>query len=66
MNARARWFDDFVKWFFNASPMWVDERKILRATPQSGEPLNRRGPARDRRRGPDPRGARQRPEWSMR
>ncbi len=25
--------DEFVKWFFNASPMWVDERKIWRPTP---------------------------------
>jgi hypothetical protein len=25
--------DEFVKWFFNASPMWVDERKIWRPPP---------------------------------
>jgi hypothetical protein len=25
---KTQWLDDFVKWFFNASPFWVDERKI--------------------------------------
>jgi len=28
MNPRMRWLSGFVKWFFNASPFWVDERKI--------------------------------------
>ena len=23
----------FVKWFFNASPVWVDERSLLRDSP---------------------------------
>ena len=29
---KTGWLDDFVKWFFNASPMWVDERKIWKPT----------------------------------
>jgi hypothetical protein len=27
---KTQWLDDFVRWFFNASPFWVDERKIWR------------------------------------
>ena len=30
MKARASWLDGFVKWFFNASPVWVDERDVAR------------------------------------
>jgi len=29
---KTQWLDDFVRWFFNASPFWVDERKIWRPT----------------------------------
>jgi len=30
---KNQWLGDFVKWFFNASPFWVDERKIWKPTP---------------------------------
>ena len=26
MKTSAHWLDDFVKWFFNASPLWTDPR----------------------------------------
>ena len=41
----ARWLDGFVKWFFNASPLWVDERE----TEASREAMRRVPPIRDRR-----------------
>jgi hypothetical protein len=39
----------FFEWFFNASPVWVDERSLLRETPSAER---RAGSGRsDRRRG---------------
>ena len=43
---KTSWLDDFVKWFFNASPMWVDERKIWKPTPDV-EFADRRSQPRD-------------------
>lgn len=45
MNLRSRWLNGFVKWFFNASPLWVDERE-LEATRVSAMPA---APRRERR-----------------
>jgi hypothetical protein len=45
MNPRMRWLNSFVKWFFNASPLWVDEREV-EATRGRMSPLP---PLRDRR-----------------
>jgi len=42
---KTSWLDDFVKWFFNASPMWVDERKIWK--PTDLELADRRSHSRD-------------------
>jgi hypothetical protein len=39
MNSRSSWLDGFVKWFFNASPQWVDKQ----------QPAQSEGPQRDRR-----------------
>ena len=50
------WLDGFVKWFFNASPVWIDERDDARPAFGSTEPRNRRVNA-DRRHRPDPRGS---------
>lgn len=49
MNARVGWLDDFVKWFFNASPVWVDERSILKDSPNLQVPADRRAALHDRR-----------------
>lgn len=49
MNAQMRWFDEFVRWFFNASPLWVDERKVLRAPFEPRRTIERRATPRDRR-----------------
>ena len=43
---KTSWLDDFVKWFFNASPVWVDERKIWKPTPDL-EYVDRRSQLRD-------------------
>lgn len=51
MKVRSQWLDDFMKWFFNASPMWVDERHAVMQGPHT-ELANRRTLA-DRRRDPD-------------
>jgi len=48
MKTRASWLDGFVKWFFNASPVWVDERDVVKE-PFQDVPRNRRVHA-DRRR----------------
>jgi hypothetical protein len=40
----------FLRWFFNASPVWVDERSLLRDTPSGEERRDSSGHA-DRRRG---------------
>ena len=48
------WLDGFVKWFFNASPVWVDERDDARPTVDTSAPRERRVHG-DRRRRPDPR-----------
>lgn len=53
MKIRSQWLDDFMKWFFNASPMWVDERQGL-MDGVDNEPANRRS-LDDRRRDPDSR-----------
>ena len=29
MKISSQWLDDFVKWFFNASPVWVDPRSSV-------------------------------------
>jgi hypothetical protein len=42
---KTGWLDDFVKWFFNASPMWVDERKIWK--PTDVDLVDRRSHSRD-------------------
>jgi hypothetical protein len=55
MKVRSQWLDDFVKWFFNASPVWFDES--AHSDDASGmQPADRRS-LDDRRRHPDPRGA---------
>ena len=41
---KTSWLDDFVKWFFNASPQWVDERKIWKPDLDFAD---RRNPPRD-------------------
>ena len=52
MNSRARWLDGFVKWFFNASPLWVDEREAeaMRDTMRRMPPLHDRRAANGERR----------------
>lgn len=50
MNACMGWFDGFVKWFFNASPVWVDERRILKDSSDLQVPMDRRAALLDRRR----------------
>jgi hypothetical protein len=57
MRAKTRntWLDGFVKWFFNASPVWVDERDDARSPVDPDVPRERRVQG-DRRRRPDPRG----------
>lgn len=45
LKSRSRWLDGFVKWFFNASPLWVDERELEAMR----EPTRRVAPLRDRR-----------------
>lgn len=57
-KVRSGWFDDFVKWFFNASPVWVDERSMAREEASRSPRANRRT-VDDRRSHPDPRGASQ-------
>ena len=57
VNAQTGWFDDFLRWFFNASPFWVDERKILRTPSIPHRGVERRANPRDRRRGQAPRTA---------
>jgi hypothetical protein len=57
MNARVGWLDDFVKWFFNASPGWEDGRSILKDSPDLKVPANWRAPLRDHRRSADSRSA---------
>jgi len=42
MKARASWLDGFVKWFFNASPAWVDERELRQQPFEPVVPRNRR------------------------
>jgi hypothetical protein len=56
MKTRASWLDDFVKWFFNASPVWVDERDVVREPFDADVPRDRRGHP-DRRRHADTREA---------
>ena len=53
MKARTGWLDRFVKWFFNASPLWVDEREAeeSRTPPQR----DRRAANGERRRNPESR-----------
>jgi len=53
MKTHASWLDGFVKWFFNASPVWVDERDVVRE-PFKDVPRNRCVHA-DRRRPADAR-----------
>ena len=48
IKTRASWLDGFVKWFFNASPVWVDEREVV-GEPFEDVPRDRRVRA-DRRR----------------
>jgi len=45
MNPRMRWLSGFVKWFFNASPLWVDERQVEAMR----DPVTRAAPLRERR-----------------
>ena len=45
MTLRSRWLDGFIMWFFNASPLWVDEREVEAMR----EPMTRLPPLRDRR-----------------
>jgi len=54
MKTRASWLDGFVKWFFNASPVWVDERDVAREPfeTETAVPRDRRVQA-DRRRHAD-------------
>jgi hypothetical protein len=56
MKGRTRnsWLDGFVKWFFNASPVWVEERDDTRP-PVDASVLPDRRVHGDRRRHPDPR-----------
>ena len=35
MNLRSQWLNDFVKWFFDASPYSIDEPLIRRAVPDA-------------------------------
>jgi len=58
MKGRTRdgWLDGFVKWFFNASPVWVDERHGTLPPVDASVPRERRVHG-DRRRRPDPRGS---------
>ena len=50
------WLDGFVKWFFNASPVWVDERDDALPTVDTSLPRERRVHG-DRRRRLDPHGS---------
>jgi hypothetical protein len=50
------WLDGFVKWFFNASPVWVDERDDARSPVDTHVQRERRVHG-DRRRRPEPRGS---------
>jgi hypothetical protein len=54
---RPQWLDDFVRWFFNASPVWVDERKLTNDGPSA--PVENRRTVADRRHHEDSHGARQ-------
>jgi hypothetical protein len=54
MNSRSRWLDGFVKWFFNASPLWVDERQPVHA---ERPPRDRRAANGERLRNPEARQA---------
>jgi hypothetical protein len=56
MKAKGSWLDGFVKWFFNASPLWVDERTLPGDPFEPPVPRNRRVLG-DRRRHPDRREA---------
>ena len=53
LKTLAERLGDFFKWFFNASPVWVDERSLLRESPSaerrstSGRADRRRGSERD-------------------
>ena len=51
-----RWLDGFVKWFFNASPVWVDEPDDARSPVDPHVPRERRVQG-DRRRRLDPHGS---------
>lgn len=42
MNVRSQRLEDFFKWFFNASPVWVDERSELDELPSRADRANRR------------------------
>jgi hypothetical protein len=50
LETLSRRLSGFFKWFFNASPVWVDERSLLRDTPSGEERRDASGHA-DRRRG---------------
>lgn len=60
MNIRSQWFGDFIKWFFNASPNWVDERTSSQKAAGTPPRVNRRVASGDRRRDPVLRSASQR------
>ena len=50
MNAQVSWLDGFVKWFFNASPVWFDERRVALEPGIPGQQVDRRSRFDDRRR----------------
>ena len=54
MNSRSSWLDGFVKWFFNASPQWVDDQQPAQA---EGPRRDRRAANGERRRNPEARQA---------
>jgi hypothetical protein len=55
-KTRNTWLDGFVRWFFNASPVWVDEHDDARPAIDTSTPRERRVQG-DRRRHADPRGS---------
>jgi hypothetical protein len=54
MKISAQWLDDFVKWFFNASPLWVDPRD---GTNEAAGHAHERRVQGERRRGAGDRGS---------